>query len=679
MQLNPSQKQAVTQCSQPTLVLAGAGSGKTGVITKKIAWIIEQELAPASSIVAVTFTNKAAAEMQQRLTKIVGAKICRKLSISTFHRFGLRMLQSQGSELGLKKGFTILDQTDCLNAVQEIIREGNLPHDEKILLGTISQWKNDMVEPAEAMQQAENEYNLAAAQVYARYRALLEACNSVDFDDLIFYPVKLLRESTAVQEKWHQRLQHLLVDEYQDTNASQYELVRLLLGKQGILTAVGDDDQSIYSWRGANPENLGRLKQDFPDLAIVKLEQNYRSSQRILRAANAVIAENPHMFEKQLWSDLGIGDPLRLNACKNSIDEAEWVAADILTQQFRFNTKPGDIAILYRSNFQARPLEQALREKHIPYRISGGQSFFDRAEIKDVMAYLKVMINHDDDTSFLRIINTPKREFGAKTIENLALFAREAGCSLFTACMESGLQQRLPARVTQKLDGFANWMVLMADNANRGDAVAVVRELLEEIEYDSHLESVAATPASFERATQNVEELLLWIERLCNEEPADALEPSANDAREFSDIVAHIALMDILSRQDDSGDEEQNSQVQLMTLHAAKGLEFPYVYIIGMEEGVLPHHASSDDKSIEEERRLAYVGMTRARFKLTFTWARTRQRFGETSANEPSRFLDAISQEDLIRLGDPSSSQADERNAATGKATLDSLKSLLEG
>lgn len=685
MQLNSAQKQAVTQCDSPLLVLAGAGSGKTGVITRKIAWLIEQKQIPARQIVAVTFTNKAAAEMKERLVKVIGKSACRNISISTFHRLGLTMLQRDGSAIGVKRGFTILDQLDSLTAIQSILREANLPHDEKPVRNMISDWKNSVTSPQLAMSAAENDYDLAAAQVYARYDALLQACNSVDFDDLISLPVKLLRDHEEVREKWQTRIRHLLVDEYQDTNACQYELVRLLLGAEGVLTAVGDDDQSIYSWRGANPENLANLQTDFPGLQVIKLEQNYRSSQRILRSANAVIAENPHLFEKRLWSDLGIGDILRLCACHNGVDEAEWVAADILTQQFRFNTQCGDIAILYRSNFQARVFEKALREKHIPYRISGGQSFFDHVEIKDLMSYLKLLVNPDDDSAFLRIINTPKRDIGPKTLEQLGLFATENACSLFNACLDQNLVHCLSPRAFKNVSEFAQWMVLQSDNVNRGDSVAVIRQMINDINYDAWIEDQSATPESADRALANVEELLGWIDRLA--EDATEGTPSAdNTASEpdvpernspFGELVAHMALMDMLSRNDNDGTPD--SRVQLMTLHSAKGLEFPQVYMIGMEEGILPHHNSSEDEmALQEERRLAYVGMTRAQHQLTFTWARTRQRFGETFSNEPSRFLDSIAADDLQRLGQVQTAEAREANNETGKATLAGLKALLE-
>jgi len=474
-----------------------------------------------------------------------------------------------------------------------------------------------------------------------------------------------------------QGVAQLLVDEYQDTNNCQYELVKLLLGESSVLTAVGDDDQSIYSWRGANPENLNSLASDYPALQVIKLEQNYRSCQRILRSANAVIAENPHIFDKQLWSDLGLGESLRLSYCRDSTDEAEWVSADILSQQFRYNVRGEDVAILYRSNFQSRPIEQALRERGISYQISGGSSFFDAAEIKDLLAYLRLMTNTSDDTAFLRVINRPRRELGAKSLEHIGHVAASKKTSLFDACLDADLIERLTPRALTQVQSFTNRLILLADNAQRGDSVAVIRDLLEQIDYDAWLADQSSSPRALERSRDNVEELMTWLQRIVDSDTEDGL----SEARDFTALVAHIALMDMLSRQDEQKDEKGEKSlgdVQLMTLHAAKGLEFPHVYIIGMEEGILPHHNSTEDEQIEEERRLAYVGMTRAKHRLTFTVARTRSRFGEFSAVSPSRFLDAIPSDDIQHLGAEPSADSAEKNQETGRDTLSSLKALLE-
>ena len=677
MRLNPQQLAAVTHFETPLLVLAGAGSGKTGVITQKIAWLIREKQYAPESIVAVTFTNKAAAEMRERVTKIMkergvatgaasGTRNPTKgLTVSTFHRLGMGILNRDGETIGIRRGFTILDQSDSLTALREIIRESKAAIEERPLQSIISNWKNDFVSPQAALSNAADDRDQAAALIYARYEELLRACNSVDFDDLIGLPVKLLQEHEPVRERWRGKVRHLLVDEYQDTNAAQYALVRALVDRFGSLTAVGDDDQSIYSWRGARPENLATLQDDYPNLKVVKLEQNYRSSQRILRVANTLIGNNPHVFEKRLWSDLGLGEELRVAACSHTQDEADWVSADLMTRHFGKNIEFGDFAILYRSNFQARPFEKALREKQIPYRLSGGSSFFDKAEIKDLLAYFRLLVNPDDDTAFLRVVNTPRREIGPSTLKILGDHARTRGSSLFSTCHDFGLESVLPARALHRIRQFADFMTLAADNATRGDLMAVLRGLVNDIDYDAWLEAQAESPARLERSRADVDELFDWIKRI-------SVDEDQRD-RDLADIIAQLSLHDVLSRQEDANNTRE---VQMMTLHAAKGLEFPHVYMVGMEEELLPHRNSDSDEGIEEERRLAYVGITRARRTLTFTHTRARSRFGETSAVDTSRFLDELPPDDLDRIGDIDGGSP-ERRRENGKAALAGLMDML--
>lgn len=665
MGLNPQQLAAVKHFDSPLLVLAGAGSGKTGVITQKIAWLIEKQQYAPSSIIAVTFTNKASNEMRERLKKQLNAQQMRGLTIATFHRLGMDMLHKDGEAIGLRKGFTILDQGDSLSALRELIREGNSSIEERVLQNKISYWKNEFIDPQQALAESTDDLDRVSALLYARYNELLRACNSVDFDDLISLPVTLLRDHREVRDKWRGRVRHLLVDEYQDTNAAQYELVRLLVDKFGALTAVGDDDQSIYSWRGAKPENLMALKKDYPNLRVIKLEQNYRSSQRILRCANAVISHNPHDFEKRLWSDLGLGDMLRVSVCKHSLDEAEWVSAEIMTRHFQKDTPWKDFAILYRSNFQSRVFEQALREKKIPYSISGGSSFFDKVEIKDMLAYLKLMVNPDDDTAFLRCINTPRREIGPTTLAKLGAHATNRKISLFAACHDVGLESVLTGRGLHRLQRFANWLTLTADNAERGDTLAVVKGVFEDIDYEDWIEKQFESPPKAKRAIENTHELLDWIERLLTDDD--------QKDQPLAEVVRSLCLHDMLARQNE---ENEDNQVQMMTLHAAKGLEFPHVYMVGMEENLLPHRNSVEEDGIEEERRLAYVGMTRARHTLTFTRSRARQQFGETSACDASRFLDDIPSDDVVFMGELDKTSA-EQQRATGKDALKGLMDLL--
>ena len=663
--LNPQQKQAVLHFDTPVLVLAGAGSGKTGVITEKIAYLITEKQYSPASIIAVTFTNKAATEMRDRLRKKLDAKAVRGLSICTFHRLGLNMLHKDGEHIGLRRGFTIMDQSDSLSALREIISEQNSAMEERLAQSIISNWKSTFIEPEQALAESADDQTRVAALLYADYDRLLRACNSVDFDDLISLPVRLLRDNPEVQQRWRDKTRHMLIDEYQDTNAAQYEMIRLLVDKFGALTAVGDDDQSIYSWRGARPENLLSLQTDYPNLKVIKLEQNYRSSQRILRCANEVISHNPHVFEKRLWSDLGIGDELRVSICRHGIDEAEWVVAEILTQHFQKGRRFGDFAILYRSNFQSRVFEQALREKQISYAISGGNSFFDRTEIKDMLAYLKLMVNPDDDTAFLRCINTPRREIGPTTLSKLGEYARQSGSTLFNACHSMGLTEVLSGKALHRLQRFANWLTLSADNAERGNVIDVVRSFFSDMDYTGWLERRCDTPQQAEKAIANTEEFLGWLARILVDE-------NGKDVP-LSDAVSRLCLHDMLSRQDQDASDDQ---VQLMTLHAAKGLEFPHVFMVGMEEEILPHSNSIEQASLEEERRLAYVGMTRARHTLTFTRAKSRQKYGELMTCEPSRFLDDIPADDIVTLGEHVEVDQGARKVA-GKQALQGLMDML--
>jgi len=663
--LNPQQRAAVLHVDTPVLVLAGAGSGKTGVITEKIAFLVTEKQYDPRSIIAVTFTNKAAAEMRERLSKKLDSKSIRGLSISTFHRLGLNMLHKDGEHIGLRRGFTIMDQADSLSALREIISEQNSAMEDRTAQSIISNWKSTFVTPEKALLNSGDDQTRVAALLYADYDRLLRACNSVDFDDLISLPVRLLREHPDVQQRWRNQTRHMLIDEYQDTNAAQYEMIRLLVDKFGALTAVGDDDQSIYSWRGAQPENLMNLQTDYPNLRVIKLEQNYRSSQRILRCANEMISHNPHVFEKKLWSALGIGDELRISICRHGIDEAEWVVAEMMTQHFQKNRRFGDFAILYRSNFQSRVFEQALREKQISYAISGGKSFFDRVEIKDMLAYLKLLVNPDDDTAFLRCINTPRREIGPTTLSKLGEYARQSHSTLFNACHSFGLSEILSGKALHRLQRFANWMTLTADNAERGNAIDVVRSLFDDMDYTGWLERQSDTPQQAERAIANTEEFLSWLSRILTDDEGQDVP--------LTDAVSRLCLQDMLSRQEE---EAHMDQVQLMTFHAAKGLEFPHVFMVGMEEEILPHSNSVDEGALEEERRLCYVGMTRARHSLTFTRARSRQKYGELMACEPSRFLEDLPADDVVVLGEPNLTDPGAQRVA-GKQALQGLMDML--
>ncbi|MBV5310277.1 UvrD-helicase domain-containing protein [Chromatium okenii] len=654
--LNPRQIDAVRYTAGPLLVLAGAGSGKTRVITQKIAHLIGEMGMQARHIRAVTFTNKAAREMRERVSQSVKGLNTRGLNISTFHRLGLDILRHHAERAGLRSGFSLLDAQDAEGLIKEHLR--SIPAAENISLSAvqqrISKWKNDFVDPDQALSGAEDAFETRLAELYADYERSLNAYNAVDFDDLILRPARLFATQRDVLERWQMRIRYLLVDEYQDTNSAQYELVRQLAGARGAFTVVGDDDQSIYSWRGARPENLARLKEDYPILKVIMLEQNYRSSARILGVANALIAHNPHVFEKQLWSELDSGERPRVLRCRDETHEAERVASEMLRLKFN-GTALGDIAILYRGNHQARPFEQVLRQHNLPYFLSGGTSFFTRAEVKDNMAYLRLLANPEDDAAFLRIVNTPRREIGPTTLEQLAGYAREHGGGLLAFCIaldtELMLSEQFTDRQREQLIHFAR---LIKHHAARAitDPIEAMNALIHKIDYKLWLREIASTQKVADRRFENVNDLLRWLKKLHDGEYKN---------KTLAEMVAHLMLLDALDRQDDA---DAGDRIHLMTLHAAKGLEFPHVFLVGMEEDLLPHRVSIDDDSIEEERRLAYVGITRARRALTFTFARKRKRYGKWEPSTPSRFLTELPREQLEWDGDCARSPEQSRTLA---------------
>ncbi|RNE82412.1 DNA helicase Rep [Vibrio cholerae] len=640
MKLNPRQDEAVKYVSGPCLVLAGAGSGKTRVITNKIAYLVQQCGYKARNIAAVTFTNKAAREMKERVAQTLGKGESRGLMVSTFHTLGLNIIRREFKALGLKAGFSLFDDQDQLALLKELT-EKQLDGDKdllRLLLSTISNWKNDMLTPQQAKAMAKGEQQQLFAHCFELYQKQMQSYNALDFDDLILLPVLLLRSNEEVRQRWQNRIRYLLVDEYQDTNTSQYELVKLLVGERGRLTVVGDDDQSIYSWRGAKPQNLVLLGEDFPSLKLIKLEQNYRSTSRILRAANILIANNPHVYQKALFSELAEGEKLKVILANNEDHEAERVTAEIIAHKFLNRTEYRDYAILYRGNHQSRLIEKSLTQNRVPYKLSGGTSFFARAEIKDIMAYLRVLVNPDDDNAFLRIVNTPKREIGPATLEKLGSYANMRGKSLFTASFELGLEQHLSGRGLENLRRFTEWLVAIADNAERGNTVEAVRALVRDIRYEDWLYETSASPKAAEMRMKNVSDLYSWI-------VAD-LEGDNPDQQEktLKEVVQRLTLRDMMERGEENDDSDA---VQLMTLHASKGLEFPYVYLIGAEEGILPHQTSIDEENVEEERRLMYVGITRAQRELTFMVCKERRQFGELIKPTQSRFLDELPQEDI--------------------------------
>ena len=670
MKLNPQQQQAVEYVSGPCLVLAGAGSGKTRVIINKIAHLIGKCGYLPKQIAAVTFTNKAAREMKERVAQSIGKESSKGLIVSTFHTLGFDIIKREYKHLGFKANMTLFDEHDQMALLKELTAD--LLQEDKELLRTlinrISNWKNDLCSPQQAMTLARDKQEQTFAHCYDRYNKQLRAYNALDFDDLIMLPTLLFKQNEEVRSKWQEKIRYLLVDEYQDTNTSQYELIKLLVGERARFTVVGDDDQSIYSWRGARPQNMVRLRDDFPALRVIKLEQNYRSSQRILHCANILIDNNDHVFDKKLFSNLGEGEKLQIIEAKNEEHEAERVVGELIAHRFIAKTHYRDYAILYRGNHQSRLLEKILMQNRIPYKISGGTSFFSRAEIKDMMAYLRLVVNQDDDAAFLRIVNTPKREIGTATLEKLGSLAQEKHVSLFEAIFDFELIQRVTPKAYDALQKFARWIVELNDEIQRSEPERAVRSMLASLHYEEYLYEYATSSKAAEMQSKNVATLFDWV--------ADMLKGDEfNEPMNLNQIVTRLTLRDMLER----GEEEDDSdQVQLMTLHASKGLEFPHVFLIGMEEGILPHQTSIDEDNVEEERRLAYVGITRAQQNLWFSLCKERRQFGDLIRPEPSRFLLELPENDLQWERDKPPLSAEQQQAKT-QSHIANLRAILRG
>ena len=695
--MNAMQRQAVLYLDGPCLVLAGAGSGKTRVITQKIAYLLRECAYPARQVVALTFTNKAAREMNERVKLLMDPKLAKGLTVSTFHSLGLRFLREEAVHAGLKPRFSILDANDALAIIQELLAttdKGRL----RAVQQNISLWKNALTDPDAAERSAASPSEAEAAKVYRSYSATLEAYQSVDFDDLIRLPAVLLETNDEVRQRWQARVHYLLVDEYQDTNVCQYRLVQALTGRRAMFTAVGDDDQAIYAWRGATVENLAKLTTDYPALKIIKLEQNYRSVQRILTAANNVISRNPNLFGKKLWSDLGTGEAIQVTPMDNEEAEAEGIALRLSAARFERQAEWRDFAVLYRSNHQARVLEQALRNLRIPYSISGGQSFFDKPEIRDVLAYLRLIANDSDDPAFIRAVTTPRRGIGQATLQALGQFAAERGLSLFEAIFDVGPSGRLAGKQLEPLQTFGGFIQRLqaraggkpgaailptqaslvlehgldtpavgVDGAREDTAAMQLDDLLNTIQYERYLYDTLEERQAQTRWS-NVLELISWLKRKAEE-----------DGMTLIELVQHVALVTMLER----GDDEEPDAVKLSTLHASKGLEYPHVYLAGVEEGLLPHAGRDEDdlnpetaaetlaQRIQEERRLMYVGITRAQRSLHLTWCKKRRRAREDVVREKSRFIEEMG------IGEASPQEDAETAALSPKARLDMLKALL--
>ena len=641
----------------PLLVLAGAGSGKTRVITQKISYLVQTCGMAASRIAAITFTNKAANEMRERLGKLLPEDKIAGLTSSTFHALGARILRQEAKALGLKPNFSILDAGDSaaiLGDVAKAVDKLQL----RLLINRISHWKNGLVDPPAAAAAAEDALDRVAAQAYADYERTLRAYQAVDFDDLIRLPVQLFQSDVDALARWQNRLHYLLVDEYQDTNHCQYLLLKLIAGSRAAFTAVGDDDQAIYAWRGASVENLNLLGADYPQLKIVKLEQNYRSTTRILKAANTLIAHNPKLFEKRLWSDFGHGEAVQLALCRDGEHEAELVVMKLMAHKFEHRGAHSDYAILYRGNHQARLFEQQLRNHKIPYLLSGGQSYFDRAEIKDVIAYLRLIANGDDDPAFIRAVTTPRRGIGGTTLEALGRYAGSRHLSLFAAAFELGADSHVKAPQLAAVREFGDFIKRMHDRAGHEPAGRVLEDLVHAIAYEQHLFETCE-PRDAETRWANVRDLIGWLTKKGEDEGKNLLE-----------LTQSIALITMLERR-----EEEADAVQLATLHAAKGLEFKHVFVVGVEEGILPHRSAVDAGNIEEERRLMYVGITRARLSLHLSCCQRRQHGREWQDCQTSRFIAEMGDELKVSGGKDEGPP----DKSAGRAKLAQFKALLGG
>ena len=659
--LNLAQQEAVNYMHGPCLVLAGAGSGKTRVITHKIGRLIQSGL-EAKRIAAITFTNKAAAEMRERAKGLIG-RDAQAVLICTFHALGVRLMRQDGEVLGLKPNFSILDADD----VTKILKDCGGSTDAATARQwqwAISLWKNMGLNAAQALAQAKDDNERITATIMARYEERLTAYQSVDFDDLIGLPLKLLQEHEQIRQKWQAIMGHVLVDEYQDTNATQYEVLKLLVGERGRFTAVGDDDQSIYGWRGATLDNLKKLPQDYPKLKVIKLEQNYRSTSAILRAANNVIQPNPKLFPKTLFSELGEGEPVRVVDADNEEHEAERTVARI--QSLRagtLTTASGaavskewkDFAILYRANHQAKTFEKALRRANIPYKVSGGQSFFDRAEIKDLCAWFRLWVNNNDDPAFLRAITTPKRGIGHTTLGRLGEYAGKYKLSLFAALFSNSLGSLLKGAALGGLHEFGryvNELEYRARHTHGAEAARVfLADWLKDIGYEKHLYDSEESEKLAAARWTNVLDFCDWMAKRAGGEIDDTAGVAlASESKSLLEVAQTISLLSTISERE--GDQ---NLVTLSTLHASKGLEWPHVMLVGVTEGMLPFKLGDDDSPaakviggpmseavltrLQEERRLMYVGITRAQRSLAVSWSKRRKKGREMVAAQPSRFI----------------------------------------
>ncbi len=674
--LNPQQRAAVEHGDGPLLLLAGAGSGKTRVITFRIAWLVQEHGVAAEQILAVTFTNKAAREMRERVAELVGPSRARQMTIATFHALCSSILRQHIQLLGYRRNFTIYDAADQLRLVRDLLTRHDLAGRglaaEQVLWG-ISDCKNRLLGPEDFRPAGNDPLQQVVAAVYPHYRQALRACNAVDFDDLLLLTHRLFREHPDVLATYRQRFRHILVDEYQDTNAAQYQLLRQL-ASHGNLCVVGDDDQSIYGWRGANLGNILDFEKDFPGTRTIRLEQNYRSTGTILEAANAVIRRNSRRKEKALWTAGGAGEPLELIEAPDEGEEARLVAERIQAERYR-GRRWREMAILYRTNVQSRPFEEQLRYLDIPYRLVGGQQFFDRKEVKDAVAYLRVICNPYDEVSLLRILNYPRRGIGPTSVERLIALSNRRDLSFWETLRDpaqAGLADQVRAEIALFVRLIDTWRYRFEQT---DDLQQAVRQLFDELGLEAEIRRTAGSPEQGERRCEFLQDVLNAVGAYQQRETVPSL----------AGFLEKVSLLDDDRQRDE---EDEGDAVTLMSLHSSKGLEFPLVFLVGMEEGCLPHRKSVDalevgdgyDPHLEEERRLCYVGITRAREKLILARAASRRRRGRPEPREASRFLQEIP-ERLFTGGALSEvpSEREEEKDRRAKSFFSDIQSLLGG
>ncbi|MDY0267938.1 ATP-dependent helicase [Trichloromonas sp.] len=662
--LNPQQQEAVRHDQGPLLLLAGAGSGKTRVITSRIAYLVGERGVSPESILAVTFTNKAAREMQERVTDEVGRKRAKGMVVATFHALCVRMLKEDIERLGYKKNFSIYATADQARLVRDLMQQlviDGKKFDAERLLWIISDAKNRLVPPERFVPRLGDEYSTLVAALYPRYQKALKAFNAVDFDDLIMLAVRLLHEFPEVREKYQERFRYLMVDEYQDTNAAQYLLLKLLAGKHRNLCVVGDDDQSIYGWRGADLGNILDFEKDFPGAKVIRLEQNYRSTGTILAAANAVIRNNKKRKDKALWSAGDAGRRIEYLRCEDEEDEARLVMERIHAERFKHHLAYRDFAILYRTNVQSRAFEEQLRYENIPYVLIGGQQFFDRKEVKDAIAYLRVLVNPRDEVNLLRILNYPKRGIGETSADRLIRHSAELSRPLWEVLADPTGVAELGDKTMEEVTGFVALLERYRKSFARSrDLAHTARELFAEIKLEDEIYRGTDDPVKARRRADNVEEVVNAMASYVEREEKPSL----------AGFLDKVSLLDQDQLNRDGKEKKlQQDAVVLMSLHSSKGLEFPVVFMVGMEEEYLPHKKSIEESfDIEEERRLCYVGITRARHHLLLLNAAARKKYGKPLPRVPSRFLEEIPAELLDR-------QTGDTPPVTGEAEQEKMAS----